>query len=1052
MKQTIPYSAEVNINIAAKLIRETHRSAALPKYGRGDWNSVVGQLRFVRICYGIVALGLTSLPCLAAAQKTTKSPVGISDSSAVDPLSGVVHSQRLSSGLPLGGIGTGSYELMTDGTLSHATITGNREKPTGDLPGCFAAIWTRAGSRTDARVLALNSHYGLPTTARLDFDGLFPQALLAYNDAALPFPITIRAFSPIVPHSVSDSSYPAVIFVVRLQNLLPIPAEVSVALSWESSLGVGGTKATGAFHDRTGASAATIPSGDGYFGVKFSGAPSKANVVTRDDQTRANANGEMELLSLPPRPQAVVTTSAWNAIDSKPDWWADFASTGRIPERRNASGIDEPVRGVEGKTHPAGVVAVSLTLKPNDIIEVPFAVSWYMPHHYLTSGEDAGYYYQRLFTGADSAGRRLLEDWRSLLGLTEEWQQRLTYSNLPRWMVRRFIASTVPLTTSTEHTRDGRFALIGTGGQTQQHEGTDAFISFPEARATGRKAEIREASAETSEQERISIATRQHLAASTMLLTLFPQLAAQELSQTSAPLSVGGYAFPLGSPDTALTLGPPVPEKPKTPLLASLFDKKSAKKPVLKPALALPVAYPGTANRTEDTAVYLLEMTQYLLWTGDTDFLTAQLPAVRNALSALREAANPDGLPANGNLAVKALPLSVDALPKTENKPPEMVTRAGLPSPSQVTLYAAALRAGSKLASTVGDKALAADCDAAARRTETVFETRYWNGAFYAEFGFATTAGSTNKLGADGFSSDVCAADQLLGVWIGNQLDLPTSLPMAHLLSALHSLQTHNDAINKFPSASPLRIQNDGALPVKNAGLVSLSASILGDAAVSFWLDEPETGAALLKRLDGVRSNLLRAPWQYPDQFRVGSGGTVETLSDAGLSAGADWNLLYALEGFAYDGTTQRLTLAPNIPGTWRSLTTPIFAPTFWGRLEFTPTAHGSLTNFRLDRMIGLQSTVASISSANPPANQSSNSTAKRHSQSELILASIRVLGPPLRAGQKSVSGLHYEAHVSRGTRALGARTVFDALGNATITFDTPVVLTPGDRLEIDIR
>lgn len=1025
---------------------EMRRSVTLD-FGRDDTKSGGGRLRFRGLEAGLVCLLLTRIVLPVGALQTTKPTVEsarIALQSAVlpisvDPISGVVHSQRLAAGLPLGGIGTGSYELMTDGTLSHATITGNMDMPTGDLPGCFAAIWTRAGGRTDARVLALKNAYGLPTTARLDFDGLFPQALLAYNDAALPFPITMRAFSPIVPFSVSDSSYPALIFVVRLQNRLPIPAEVSIALSWESSLGVGGTRATGAFHDRTGTTATTIPSGEGFFGMKFTGAPSTAEAVTDADRVRDNANGEITLLSLPPRPQAIVTTSAWNALDSKPDWWADFASEGRIPERRNAQGAEEPLRGREGKTHPAGVVAVSLTLKPNDIIEIPFAVSWYQPHHYLSSGEDAGHYYQRVFSSANSTGRRLLEDWRSLLGLTEEWQQRLTYSNLPRWMVRRFIASTVPLTTSTVHTRDGRFALIGTvGPPLSPHL---VLLSSPKQKSISSipptalplPADERTNTppASATERETVSIATRHHLAASAMLLTLFPQLAAQELAQFSVPLSVGGYALPPGSPDTALSLGPPVPEKPVTPLLAGLLDKKSAKPIAPETQLQLPAAFPGTANRTEDTAVYLLEMTQYTLWTGNTDFLTAHLPAVRNALIALREAANMDGLP-------------------TEDREDAKTVRgAVLPSASGVTLYAAALHAGSKLAEIAGDKALAADCERAALRTETAFETQYWNGAYYAEHGTARTAGSIAKPDADGSNSDVCAADQLLGLWIGNQLDRPTSLPATHLTSTLHSLRTRNDAKEKFPYAPPLRTTNDTLLPAMDADLVSLSSSILGDAVVSIWLDEPEAGTALLQRLDGIRANLLRSPWQAPDRFRLDSAGTVEPASVAGLNAAADWNLLYALEGFAYDGTTQRLTIAPNIPGTWRSLTTPIFAPTFWGRLEFTPTAHGSLTNFRLDRMIGLQSTV---SSADRPAGQSSKPAGRKRSQSELTLASIRVLGPSLRVGEKNTPGLKYEAHVSRGTRALGARTVFDALGNATITFDTPVVLTAGDRLEIDIH
>src|SRR5690349_11323495 len=97
---------------------------------------------------------------------------------AVDPETGVVHSRRLASGVPLGGIGAGTFQVMTDGSISQATITNNWNQPTGDLPGCFVGIRTRAAERTAVRILALKSTYGLPVVAGLDYEGFYPQATL----------------------------------------------------------------------------------------------------------------------------------------------------------------------------------------------------------------------------------------------------------------------------------------------------------------------------------------------------------------------------------------------------------------------------------------------------------------------------------------------------------------------------------------------------------------------------------------------------------------------------------------------------------------------------------------------------------------------------------------------------------------------------------------------------------------------------------------------------------------------------------------------------------
>ena len=191
---------------------------------------------------------------------------------AVDAATGIVHSQRLLSGVPLGGIGAGTFQLMTDGTVSHAAVANNWNRPLADSPGCFAALWTRTETRTSARVLALASPYALPTVARLDYDGLFPQAILTYPDSALPVQAALVAFSPLIPFDVKNSSFPAVAYVLRLKNPGPSPVEISAALSWENMLpavspnaraDVGTNATNGAIG--TNGSAAIIPSGGGIF-------------------------------------------------------------------------------------------------------------------------------------------------------------------------------------------------------------------------------------------------------------------------------------------------------------------------------------------------------------------------------------------------------------------------------------------------------------------------------------------------------------------------------------------------------------------------------------------------------------------------------------------------------------------------------------------------------------------------------------------------------------------------------------------------------------------
>ncbi|HLV79411.1 MAG TPA: GH116 family glycosyl-hydrolase, partial [Chthonomonadaceae bacterium] len=579
----------------------------------------------------------------------------------LDPQTGMAFSRRLLSGVPLGGIGAGKVEIMTDGSFAHATVMNNPDKPTGSLPGCFAAIWTRTGTQTVARVLALDSPYGLPTVTRLDFDGLAPQAQITYPDPALPFAINLLAFSPLTPFVIKDSGYPAAAMVFRLKNTLPVPVEVSVAVSWEGLLGVGSDGHGGAFHDRYGVQVGAIPSAEGYFGLRYSSPPT-AGATDDAARQRANTSGEMVLMTYPSRPEATVTTAGWNALDGHPAWWEEFSKTGDV-----GGGVGT---GQEDRVHPAAALAVRLTLKPNDYVEVPFAVAWYAPHHWLPNGQDVGHFYQDIFDDAAGAARLLLSGWHSLHGLTEEWQKRLTYSNLPRWLARRLINATAPLIADSVYTRDGRFVLL------------------PGAAVLPSNASVGPADPNAEAQSN----TRQHLAASALLLALFPQLQAQFLTQYAYTGAVYGTIPPLAGNDLRTLLGPPL-SKTVPPAINALVSAALTMAIIPTDLMAAPI---------DSNSAYVLEAAQYVLWTGDINLLKTIFPAVHSALAALLQARKGEAFP-----AFAALP----------------APRAG-----SLTLYLAAMRAGQRLADLMNEARLAADCHEAATRGATALEQDGWNG------------------------------------------------------------------------------------------------------------------------------------------------------------------------------------------------------------------------------------------------------------------------------------------------------------------------------------
>ena len=140
------------------------------------------------------------------------------------------------SGIPLGGIGTGSIEIREDGlfhdwqifntgkwaaTPRSDTCCGGEREP-NMTPEDLAFIIRTEGRRDGVKVrrLALreqlNCLYSLPwakCVRSIRFRGEFPAARLEYNDETLPVEVRAEIFAPFVPHDPRESAGPG--FFVR---------------------------------------------------------------------------------------------------------------------------------------------------------------------------------------------------------------------------------------------------------------------------------------------------------------------------------------------------------------------------------------------------------------------------------------------------------------------------------------------------------------------------------------------------------------------------------------------------------------------------------------------------------------------------------------------------------------------------------------------------------------------------------------------------------------------------------------------------------------------
>jgi len=367
--------------------------------------------------------------------------------------------------VPLGGIGTGGFEILSDGVFSRATLNNNPDWPTGDLQGAFAAIWTDAGGRRTARVLDRKGRQGAPAVASVRYRGRWPFVEMEFPDPELPVTVRVTAHTPVIPGDLRNSALPVATLLCTVRNVARGPIEVAVAVSWENLVGVGGASRGAPFADRTGNTVAAA-AGASYPGLRFDGTAAPA--LPPEQRLAYNARGGYALLVDAGSREARITTASWNARDATPAWWALFAQEGRVEGTVGA--------GKEGSVHPAGVVCARFRLEAREERAVAFAIAWHTPRRYVTPETEVGHLYERGFLDAVAVASYALDNRVTLRALTDEWHGRLARSTLPPWLTHRLANDASVLSTNSVLTRDS--------GRPAPNEGPSLFAML-EAPATG---------------------------------------------------------------------------------------------------------------------------------------------------------------------------------------------------------------------------------------------------------------------------------------------------------------------------------------------------------------------------------------------------------------------------------------------------------------------------------------------------------------------------------------------------------------------------------------
>lgn len=162
----------------------------------------------------------------------------------------IITTKTHTSGIALGGIGSGSVELLPDGEFHYWLIANQPritesccEKKVDDGEGSAGALsfWVRESKEDSAPVVR---KLGMKTEAedftyrmfgwnkpieKIEFNGRFPVCDLNYIDSALSCKLSLKAVSPLVPHNSDVSATPGFYMEFAVEN--PTDSEMKISLA-----------------------------------------------------------------------------------------------------------------------------------------------------------------------------------------------------------------------------------------------------------------------------------------------------------------------------------------------------------------------------------------------------------------------------------------------------------------------------------------------------------------------------------------------------------------------------------------------------------------------------------------------------------------------------------------------------------------------------------------------------------------------------------------------------------------------------------------------------
>jgi len=809
----------------------------------------------------------------------------------------ITSSYPASSGVPLGGIGTGSMEIRADGRLYEWHIFNNgrwawrdsdREKEFMDPSDFFLVVRIGQSKKTVVRVL--QSHrgfvyggdpYTLPWFRSVDcveFTGEPPLVTLSYRDSDFPVDVSAKVFSPFIPGNVKDSSLPVAIFVFDITNTTGEKLEFSILAAIKNPFCSIPGRAEISFQD--------VPNGKAIVirGLDISG----SHPMYNGSITVGITGEKLEYgwkLAAPYDHQMLHYT------------WVEFRSKG-ILEDANTHVV------AEEKNY--SMISAKRILEPGEKSRLVILVSWFFPNHIDALGNRIGHMYENWFSSSLDVAKYVAENFERLKNDTFRFHDILYRTTVDYWLIDLIASQLTTLVKSTYYTKEGLFGVWEGYGCCGLNTTDVAFYG------------------------------------SIMILQLFPELEKKWLEyhakwQLKPELSPYYEAFTLAIPENINVFKGIVRDNPD--VVTDPKKMKDAIKEVVTrtgkdPRGRIPhffvgsFARPDTYDRPDMNPEYVLMSIRDAIWLGDKELLRRLWDTLREATECIlriHDEANtrilyhytPAGYEAMKQSFVKAygwapsflknflgmvasgytfFPVSVQTF--------DQWSLVGVTSFTGL-IWLASLKAMEKASSILEDVEYAKHIQEIYRVARDNFEKLLWNGEYF-DLWYDPISGKRDKG---------CASAQLDGqICACLLLDLGYIVDREKIISVLASIYKYNFVADEglingsYPNKPRPSFAGDLELPNETGLMYTVGSQI--DTP---WTGiELEVGAYMIH--EGMTLKGLRVLKSLYDRYaRYGELWNHIECGGHYYRSMVSWLVLIAIEGLFYDGFTKTLRFMPKL-------------------------------------------------------------------------------------------------------------------------------------------